>query len=80
MNLEGLFQDFIELIRLLQSVELVAFVISEQVICTLLLQLLAAIKSQGVFAELFKIATLVNNAVLEVVMAQLRLGPERNFS
>lgn len=44
MNLEGLLQDSIELIRLLLSFKLVAFVISEHVIRCLLLRLLAGIK------------------------------------
>ena len=80
MNLEGLLQDSIQLIGLLLSVKMVALVISEQVISCLLLRLLAGIKYQGVFAELFEVAALVHNAVLEVVMAQLRLGLERKLS
>ena len=80
MNLEGLLQDSIELIRLLLCVKLVALVISEQVIRGLLLRLLARIKNQGVFAELFEVTALVHYAVLEIVMAQLRFGLERKFS
>ena len=80
VNLESLLQDSVELIRILLIEKMVAFVISEKIISSLLLRLLAGFKYQRFLAELFEVATLVYYAVLEVFVAQLRLGLHRKLS
>ena len=81
MNLEGLLQDPIQLIRHLLSLKfmvLILILIFQHVIRCLLL--LVMISNQGIFAELFEVAALVHSTFLKVFMAQLRLGLEGKLS